>query len=573
MDFMEWTKELSNVKGDRIANGVFRILENSGEMRPSFSYTWIESSVPTDAIKVDEYEINENTVKLFHLPNSTEDLYQINPPEYEMNKREAELIYHVKQSLSEQYPKDMNISDPEQVRDYVLSYGRNLIDKTAEKLGLTLGNTREERVERIEELSYILAKYTAGYGILEIFLSDSNVEDIYVDAPSEYNNLYLEIKGIKKIRDKCRTNVLFSKRDMDSILSRFRSESGKPFSEAFPVLEADLKEYDTRVTVIGKPLSPDGTAFALRRRDTEPWTLPRLIKVGSLTPTAAGVLSFFIDGKSTILIAGSRGAGKTTLLGALMLEFPKSQRILSIEDTRELPTKEMQELDYNIQSMIVGSSLEKRGLTANDALKVSLRLGESALIQGEVRGEEARTLYEAMRAGTAGSSVMGTIHGNSPQAVYDRVVHDIGISKESFSATDIIVIAGMVRPGGIQNRKRMITHISEYDHGDFLDLFNYDGGLNPTDHLKRKSEKIGDIARSWGLTYEEAIKNIEIRAYIKKTMVEFSREKGDSLLSPIWVAETNNKFWNLIEKYHDKGSYEDIKREWTEWYKKRIKYE
>ena len=494
------------------------------------------------------------------------------PPEYEMPIEHSRLIYLVKTSLSEQYPRDMDLTSPERVKDYILERGKALLEKTAEEMEISLGENREEELKTIDDLSKILTKYTAGYGIVQTFLKDPHVEDIYVDAPAETNNVYIELGGIDGVRDKCRTNVFLSQRDMDSTLSRFRSESGKPFSEAFPVLETELEEYETRVTAIGNPLSPDGTAFALRRKDTEPWTLPRLIKVGSLTPLAAGLLSFLIDGRSTILVAGSRGAGKTTLLGALMMEFPKSQRILTIEDTRELPSRNMQELDYNIQSMIVGSSLEEGGMTADDALRVSLRLGESSLVLGEVRGDEARTLYEAMRAGTAGSAVMGTIHGNSPMAVYERVVHDMGISKESFSATDIVVIAGIIRPGGMQTRKRRLTHISEYEDEEFNDLMNYDGDLEPTEFFTRNSERIGAIARSWGLTYEQAIRNINVRAHIRERMVEASEEKGERILKPEWVADANDKFWNLIEKYHGTKDYREVKRDWDEWFEKRIKY-
>lgn len=566
-------KELRQIEGKKIQEGIVRVLSKGQEVRPGFSYTWVRGKVPSMSKKQIEYKTDGTTVRLYRLLEETEDLYHISPSEYQIDKTTAELILSVKGSLADQYPKDIDLSRPEQVKKYITNHGRKLLERTAEKLDLTLGKNREEEMENIDFLSNILAKYTAGYGIIETLLKDPNVEDIYVDAPSDNNNIYVEIGGVKGIREKCRTNIFLSQKDMESILSRFRSESGKPFSEAFPVLETELEEYGTRVTAIGNPLSPDGMAFALRRRDTEPWTLPKLIKVGSLTPIAAGLLSFLIDGRSTMLVAGSRGAGKTTLLGALMLEFPKSQRILTIEDTRELPSREMQELNYNIQSMLVDSSLEEGGMSADQALRVSLRLGESSLVLGEVRGEEARTLYEAMRAGTAGSAVMGTIHGNSPDAVYERVVHDMGISKESFGATDVIVIAGIVRPGGMQKRKRTVTHISEYGDEDFDDLMNYQDGLKPTDYLKRNSEKIGSIARDWDLSYEKAVENIELRAYIREKMVDTAEEKGNGLLSPSWVARANDKFWNLIEKHHASGSYKDVKKDWTRWYEERVRYE
>ncbi len=572
MEYVQMLKELRGVKGDRVKLGINRILEKESNLRPAFSYTWVNKSVPIDAEKVMEYPVGNTKVCLYRLPNSTEDLYHIKPPEYEMSIDRAMLVYLVKRSLSEESPRDMDLTRSEQVGNYVISRGKELLHGSSKRMGIDLGKNRNDEIAEVNSLSQLLRKYTVGYGILETFLRDPLVEDIYVDAPAEDNNVYIELGGISEIREKCRTNVFLSEADMESILSRFRSESGKPFSEAFPVLEIDLEEHDTRVTVIGPPLSPDGKAFALRRRNTEPWTLPRLIRAGSLTPMAAGLLSFLIDGRSTILVAGSRGAGKTTLLGALMMEFPKSQRVLTIEDTRELPGRDMQKLGYNVQSMTVGSLLEEGNLTADDALRVSLRLGESSLVLGEVRGQEARTLYEAMRAGTAGSAVMGTIHGNSPIAVYERVVHDMGISKESFGATDIIVIAGIIRPGGMQRRERRVTHITEYNEGDFSAIMRYDDGLHPTDNLRRTSEKIGAIARSWGLTYEQAINNISVRSIMREKMVETSVKKGLELLSPLWVAEANEMFWNLIEVHHGTGSYEGVKNDWLKWYEERIKY-
>ena len=574
MEYVQILKELKEIKGERVSKGVQRILSKEEKLRPGFSYTWVNTSVPRNAKKLLEYKVDDTTIRLYKMSDSTEDLYHVLPPEYDMDNSSAELVYMVKRSLSEHYPSGMDLTRSEQVGEYVSSKGKEMLHRMAKRMDYRLGEDRNQEISKLDTLSRLLRKYTAGYGIMETFLNDPHVEDIYVDAPSDSNYVYLELGDVPGIREKCRTNVQFSQRDMESILSSFRSESGKPFSEAFPILETDLQEYDTRVTVIGTPLSPDGTAFALRRRNKEPWTLPRLITVGSLTPLAAGLLSFLIDGRSTVLVAGSRGAGKTTLLGALMMEFPKSQRVLTIEDTQELPGREMQKIDYNVQCMTVGSLLEEGGLTADDALRVSLRLGESSIVLGEVRGQEARTLYEAMRAGTAGSAVMGTIHGNSPDAVYERVVHDMGISKESFGATDIIVIAGIIRPGGMQKRKRQVTHISEYNQGDFFDLMACEDGtlLDATDTFKRTSEKIGSIARSWGISYEAAIENINLRAFIRQKMVETSEKKGLELLKPQWVAEANDMFWNLVEAHHGTGSYQGVKDDWLRWYQERVRY-
>jgi len=556
-----------------VVEGLKRAMEKTEGVRPSFSHTWLKPTPPDQAELVEEYKIENTLVQLFRLRDETEDLYHIFPPEYEMKSSKAKLVSKLKYALVDSFSSGPDMSEQGRIKNYIEKRGMSLIQKSVESQEQKLGDSRTGELSEIKRLSKILAKYTAGYGVLETLLSDERVEDIYVDAPVERNEVYVEIKSSKSIRRKCRTNIYLSSKDMDSILSRFRIESGRPFSEAFPVLEADLSEYDTRVTAIGSPLSSDGIALALRRRSQISWTLPRLIKVGSMTPLAAGLISFLIDGRSTILVGGSRGAGKTTLLGAMMMEFPRSQRILTIEDTRELPSSEMQSVGYNVQSTMISSGNYKGDLEANDVLRVALRLGESAIVMGEVRGKEAKTLYEAMRAGTAGSAVMGTIHGNSSQSIYERVVHDIGISKESFSATDVVVIAGIVRPGGAQKQQRRLIEISEFSDDRFSELMGYNQGLKATDYLKRNSEKIGEIARSWGLSYNQAVQNIKLRATIKETMVEMAENKEkEELLNPRWVTKANSKFWTLISKYGEEKDYTKIENEWIEWFKKRVKY-
>jgi len=573
LDLEELFQELEGTNSERIIEGLERAMDKTEGIRPGFSHTWLKPKPPSQAKVVEEYKIGNTLVQLFRLEDETEDLYHIFPPEYKMKTDKAKLISKMKDALVDSFSSDTDLSEQGRIKNYIEKRGMSLIQRSVESQDLELGESRSRELTEIKRLSQILAKYTAGYGVIETLLSDERVEDIYVDAPVERNEVYVEIKSSKKIRKKCRTNIHLSSKDMDSILSRFRIESGRPFSEAFPVLEADLSEYDTRVTAIGSPLSSDGIALALRRRSQISWTLPRLIKVGSMTPLAAGLISFLIDGRSTILVGGSRGAGKTTLLGAMMMEFPRSQRILTIEDTRELPSSEMQSVGYNVQSTMISSGTYKGDLKANDVLRVALRLGESAIVMGEVRGEEAKTLYEAMRAGTAGSAVMGTIHGNSSQSIYERVVHDIGISKESFSATDVVIIAGIVRPGGAQKQERRVIEVSEYSDDGFSELMGYDKGLEATDYLKRNSQKIGEIARSWGLSYNEAVQNIKLRAKIKEKMVKTAEKKDkNELLNPEWVTKANSKFWTLISKYGQEKDYRKIGSKWMDWFEKRVKY-
>jgi len=552
-----------------LVKGIGRVLLASKQIRPGFAYSWVSPEPLEGGEKVGDYKVADATVAVYHYPNEVEGRYHITPFEYGLPKELSELLDLAKSELLEHSPP--RFSRMVQAQGYVRQKGAEILTRLASERKVKLGEGRASEVAAIERLTQVLARYTAGFGITELLLLDPYIQDIYVDAPANKNPVYVLLNHPSgKVREKCVTNIRLGEEDVESLLSRFRYESGRPFSEARPHLEHDLELYNTRVTVIGKPLSPGGLALALRRHSTEPWTLPRLIKARSLNSQTAGLISFLIDGRSTILVAGGRGSGKTSLLGAIMLEFPRSQRILTIEDTLELPTREMQRLGYKVQPMMVQSSLGGLGeVTADEALRVSLRLGESAIVLGEVRGQEVRTLYEAMRTGTAGSSVLGTIHGNSAKAVYERVVHDMGIPSKSFAATDIVIVAGLRRPYGSQRQVRRVVEVAEFlpDPMEFQPLMLYDenvDGLVRTEQFS-KSRKIAEIGKAWGLNLEETIGNIDLRGALREALLKHVEEGGsESVLVAEFVGRGNNTFWSLIEKH--KKDYGKILEDWKKWF-------
>lgn len=561
-------------------NGALRsVMASNRRVRPSFSETFVAPNPPQGATEALRYQVTDASVKIHALPNETEGYYLLEPPEYRYSRAYVALVEDARRALLDEAPVDMQVDTPAQVRAWVERRGAEVIARAARERGVDLGDDRTTQRHQVRQLAAVLGRYTAGLGIIEHLLSDPRVQDVFVDAPADANPLYV-ILGNREDSDlptRCVTNIRLSQPEVEGLVARLRHASGRPFSESRPYLEHDLEDLNSRVTVIGRPLSPSGTAIAFRRHASTPWTLPKLIAADSLSPMAAGLLSFLVDGQSTILVAGGRGAGKTSLLGALLQEFPRAQRVLTIEDTLELPVAEMQALGYKVQSMRVQSTLGTEGeMTADDALRLALRLGDSAMVLGEVRGQEARTLYEAMRAGNAGSSVMGTIHGTSGRAVHDRVVHDLGIPKEAFRATDVVVVAGLRRPGGSQRQRRRVVEVSEVDKestraGKFRELMGYDGRM---DGLKDKglklSDRIREIGESWGLTMDQALDNIRARARIREVMVKTAEaQKRPELLEPEWVAEANNAFWSLVEDMGGEGDrdFGRLAGSWESWWR------
>ncbi len=567
------------VSGKRLKEKLDEIFNKASRSRPGFSPSWIVFDRPKGSVLVKEYVVEDIPVKLYRLPTEIEGLYYVDPPEYHIKEEYMRLIEMARKELLAEYPRGMEALKPGASMRYIEEEGSKLIFKLAKLYGIKLGKDREEEMATVNELAKYLMKYTAGYGVMEILFKDPYIQDIYLDAPVSDNNIYVILQGGlgKGIPEKFVTNIVLSEKDARSMISRFRMESGRPFSEAHPLLEIDLRQYKTRVTAVGPPLSPRGISFAFRRHARVPWTLLRHIYYESITPMGAGLLSFLIDGNATMLVTGSRSAGKTSLLSSIAFEFPQSQRVIIIEDTPELPATYLQSLGYKVLPLLVRSTFGGTSeLSMDDALRLALRLGESAIVIGEVRGKEAKTLYEAMRAGTAGSSVLGTIHANSPRAVYERVVYDIGIPSMSFNATDVVVVAGFTRPSGLHRQIRKVVKISEYikgSDGEFQDLMVFDmkeGMLRETDVLYEGSHLIESIAKAWGMDYEDAVDNIRLRAKIKAALVRRAVETGNlSYLSHYWVSTGNNKMWELIAREVEEEGVVDHDRvfeRWKEWF-------
>ena len=192
----------------------------------------------------------------------------------------------------------------------------------------------------MDDLCGTVYRYTLGLGIFDILLCDDRIEDIYVDAPCERNRIHITMNRVEGFNShiRCRTNLIAEPREIRNLIGRLKKETGLPYCESSPVLETDMADGSARVTVVGYPMSPNGDSVAIRKHSAVPWTLTRLVANGTVTPYQAGLLSFMVANRSTFIVAGARGAGKSSLLSAMMFEFPLSQRILTIEDTMELPS-------------------------------------------------------------------------------------------------------------------------------------------------------------------------------------------------------------------------------------------
>lgn len=554
-------------------------------IKPDFMFTKLMASYPADAEELDNYNVGETEVTIFALADSIQNLYHMMPPEFKLTEEKYMLLDLARKIMSEHKPERSEFVDPERMRSVFYNIGHDLLDELADYHNIRL------REKEIDELTDILIRYTVGFGLIEVLLADDKVQDVTINSPMGQIPMFI----VHADYTDCKTNIIPTKPEAESWASKLRMISQRPLDEANPILDTEISipGANARVAAISAPLDPTGIAFAFRRHRDKPWTLPLFIKSRMINPLAAGLISFIVDGSRTMIVAGTRSAGKTSILGSILTEIMRKYRIITIEDTLELPTTALRKLGYNIQTMKVASAMSKTSseVSAEEGIRTTLRLGDSCLFVGEVRSTEAAALYEAMRVGALANVVAGTIHGDSPYGVYDRVVNDLKVPRTSFKATDIIIVANPIKSADGLHRWRRVTQITEVrklweddplaEHG-FVDLMKYEAEsdqLEPSDDLiNGDSDIIKAIAsnvKGWAGNWDAVWNNIMLRAKMKETIVETSKKIDDpDILEAHFVIQSNDEFHRISDRVQEEVGSLDSDRiffEWNEWLTKTLK--
>ena len=554
-------------------------------IKPDFLHTKLMSKFPEEGEELDSYKSEGTEVTIFSLPDTIQYLYHVVPPEFNLTEDKYEILDDARKIMTEHKPKKSEFIDPERMRTVFFNIGRDLIEELVEYKHIKL------KQAEIDELTHILVRYTVGFGLIEVLLQDEKIQDITINSPMGESPMFI----VHADWGDCKTNIFPNPSEADSWASKLRMISGRPLDEANPILDTEITVpgATARVGVISSPLDPTGLAYAFRRHRDKPWTLPLFVHNGMLNALAAGLISFIVDGSRTMLIAGTRSAGKTSVLGAVLTEIMRKYRIITIEDTLELPGNALRKLGYNIQQMKVASALTKGSseVSADEGIRTTLRLGDSCLIVGEIRSKEAKALYEAMRVGALANVVAGTIHGDSPYGIYDRVVNDLEVPKTSFKATDCIVVANPIRSADGLSRVRRVTQITEVRkkwendpllENGFSDLMKYDAATDQlvpgADLINGESEILKSIAgnvKEWASDWDAVWDNIQLRAKMKETIVTYARKSKDfSLLEADHTIQANDEYHRISESVREEVGSLDPKKiffEWNEWLKRTIK--
>src|SRR3989338_5558828 len=348
-----------------------------------------------------------------------------------LEKIRDEFVAEGTKTISEDTPiSDMQEQFREKILKLLAKYFPNADKKTMDML-----------------INYILQQ-NIGLGNLDILLKDANLEEIVVNNANEPVWVYHRRYGWLK------TNVLLQSesriRHYSTIIGR---DVGKEITLLNPLMDAHLKTGD-RVNATLSPISSKGNTLTIRKFAVKPWTIIDFIKENTISFEGAALLWTAVQNELSVIVAGGTASGKTSMLNAVSNFFPSNQRIISLEDTRELVLPKL--LHWVPMETRLPNPEGKGGIEMLDLIVNSLRMRPDRIIVGEIRRKrEAEVLFEAMHTG---HSVYGTLHANNVRETVNRLVNPpIDLPKQLISSLSLIIVQHINRRTG----KRRTLQIAE----------------------------------------------------------------------------------------------------------------
>ena len=372
-------------------------------------------------------------------------------------------------------------------------------------IGKYFSNLDKETADLL--MSYVI-RQNLGLGDIEILLKDPAIEEIVVNNAADPVWIYHRKHGWLK------TNVTMPSeariRHYSTMIAR---DVGKEITLLNPLLDAHLKTGD-RVNATLNPISDFGNTITIRKFAEKPWTITDFIREKTISFDAAALIWLGIQNELSTLIAGGTGSGKTSTLNVISNFFPPNQRIISIEDTRELTLPK--QLHWVPMATRLPNPEGKGGVSMLDLVVNALRQRPDRIMVGEIRRkEEAEVLFEAMHTG---HSVYATIHANNAQETIDRLTNPpINIPKQVISALSIILVQNRNRRTG-KRRTLQIAEVSKTGDPNVVMQLDVQKDL-----LLKKSEPkilIDTLNMYTGMTEADIRKDLEKNTEILKLLVK-----------------------------------------------------
>jgi len=339
-------------------------------------------------------------------------------------KEEENQLKEIKDLLIEEI--DVNLKDlktRETAEEYLKSRVREVINDYRVKIP----------EEAIGKLMYYIVRDFIGYGKIDSLMRDHLIEDISADGVN------IPIYVWHREHESVPTNIIYEDADeLNSFIIRLAYLAGKHISIATPLLDASLPDGSRLQLTYGSEITRRGSTFTIRRFRVDPLTVSDLISFNTISSDMAAYFWYAIENRASILVAGGVAAGKTTTLNCLSMFIKPELKVVSVEDTAELNLPHENWIPSVVRTGFGSEGGGAGAITLFDLLKAAVRQRPDYIIVGEVRGEEAYTLFQAMATGHLG---MSTVHAESVDAVIHRLESEpMNIPRPLLTMIDAVMV-------------------------------------------------------------------------------------------------------------------------------------
>ncbi|WP_158057433.1 type II/IV secretion system ATPase subunit [Halorussus halophilus] len=362
-------------------------------------------------------------------------------------------------------------------------------------------------------LFYYLHRSFSGFGKLDPLMSDPHIEDVSCDGYDlpifVYHDEYTDIE----------TNIVYGQDELDNLVVRLAQQSGQHVSIGDPVVEATLPDGSRAELALGEEVTPRGSAFTIRKYADEPFTPVDLVDYGTFSLDQMAYLWLAIESNKSLLFAGGTASGKTTSMNAISMFIPPRSKVLTIEDTRELAL-------YH-DNWLSSVTRERRGegadITMYDLLRSALRHRPEYIVVGEVRGQEAMTLFQAMNTG---HTTYSTMHADSVQTVINRLENKpIEVPRAMIQSLDVLCVQTLTHVGDERvRRNKVVAEIEGIDQrtGDLDYSTTFSWKANRDEFRQNDSHVLDEIQDERGWSRGELLGELRNR----KRVLKFLSEQG-----------------------------------------------
>lgn len=470
-------------------------------------------------------------------------IYRVIEPELE--EEGEELLSIIKENLSEKI--DVSLSSMGG-REKIIDYLEDQINDLMLELGIS--TTKEQH----KKILYYVYRDFVGLGKVEPFMHDPYIEDLGCDGTgTPIFAVHSEFGSVK-------SNVVYEEKDdLENIVIKLAERCGRYVSYANPLLDGSLPDGSRVNATLTEDVTSHGPTFSIRKFQETPFSAVDMMDLGTANAEIMAYLWLCQQYSQNILVCGGTATGKTSFLNATVSFIPPEDKIVSIEDTRELQLPHENWIPSVTREMFGTSS--QGDVDMDQLLKESFRQNPDYVVVGEVRGEEASVLFQGM---SSGHPSMGTIHASSPNAVVKRLVTPpISLSPALIEAIDVMII--MTHAKGVEKSARRVKNVHELQKviGESASArtnqaFSWTAA---DDTFNRRGEPyiFDQISKDYGISKQDLVKEMERRRDLLKWLQDKGVKNFDEVSSIIAEYYKNKEdILKMVNAENDEYDLDDV---------------